>query len=130
MSFFEFPHTRTYDSDLGWLIKDYKTLDELIAAIKSWIEETQPTINELLELYNNILKGDFPDSIKDGLYIWMKENASNIMTELVQMVFFGVTNDGYFVAYIPEGWDFLTFGTSGLDDFPVGVDFGHLTLSY
>jgi hypothetical protein len=28
MSFFEFPHTRTYDSDLGWLIKDYKTLDE------------------------------------------------------------------------------------------------------
>lgn len=23
MSFFEFPHTRTYDSDLGWLIKKY-----------------------------------------------------------------------------------------------------------
>lgn len=28
MSFFEFPHTRTYDSDLGWLIKHTKELTE------------------------------------------------------------------------------------------------------
>lgn len=26
MAFFEFPNTRTYDSDLGWLIKEYKKL--------------------------------------------------------------------------------------------------------
>ena len=26
MAFFEFPHTRTYDSDLGWLIKQYNEL--------------------------------------------------------------------------------------------------------
>ena len=25
MAFFEFPHTRTYDSDLGWLIRQCKT---------------------------------------------------------------------------------------------------------
>ena len=26
MAYFEFPHTRTYDSDLGWLINEYKKL--------------------------------------------------------------------------------------------------------
>ena len=26
MSYFEFPHTRTYDSDLGWLIKSMEEL--------------------------------------------------------------------------------------------------------
>ena len=30
MSYFEFPHTRTYDSDLGWLIKTVKKLTELV----------------------------------------------------------------------------------------------------
>ena len=31
MSFFEFPHTRTYDSDLGWLIKKMKEIIEDVA---------------------------------------------------------------------------------------------------
>ena len=28
MAFFEFPHTRTYDSDLGWLIKSFNEISE------------------------------------------------------------------------------------------------------
>lgn len=35
MSYFEFPHTRTYDSDLGWLIK---AVDELKEKLNSYIE--------------------------------------------------------------------------------------------
>lgn len=36
MSYFEFPNTRTYDSDLGWLIKNVKsTIDEL-NTVSSW----------------------------------------------------------------------------------------------
>ena len=52
MSFFEFPHTRTYDSDLGWLIKDYETLNEAIAVLNTWKEETEPTIEDFKNLYN------------------------------------------------------------------------------
>ena len=33
MSFFEFPHTRTYDTDLGWLIRQTKTNEEAITAL-------------------------------------------------------------------------------------------------
>ena len=129
MSFFEFPHTRTYDSDLGWLIKDYKTLDELIAAIKSWIEETQPTIEELMKLYQDILNGNFPDAMKESLFGWVTKYTEEIIGKAIKIVTFGLEN-GYFVAYIPDSWDEITFGTTGLDDFPAGYDYGHLTLTY
>ena len=129
MSFFEFPHTRTYDTDLGWLIKDYKTLDELIAAIKSWITETQPTIDDLKALYEAIMSGNLPEGMKIGIKKWLEENALDLIGELVKMVFFGITDDGYFVAYIPENWSDIIFGTTGLDTIIPGYDYGRLVLS-
>lgn len=38
MSFFEFPHTRTYDSDLGWLIKEFTEIRNEYDALKEFIE--------------------------------------------------------------------------------------------
>lgn len=130
MSFFEFPHTRTYDSDLGWLIKDYKNLDEAIKALNQWKEETQPSIDELMELYTKIITGNFPPAMENALINWIVENSDDVIEKLIKIVFFALDDNGYFVAYIPDSWDEITFGTSGLDDFPAGVDFGHLTLSY
>lgn len=130
MSFFEFPHTRTYDTDLGWLIKDYKTLDEFIAAIKSWIEQTQPTIDELKALYDAIVSGNLPEGMKEGITKWLETHALDLIGDLATMVLFAITDDGYFVAYIPENWSDIIFGTTGLDDFPSGIDYGHLTLTY
>lgn len=130
MSFFEFPHTRTYDTDLGWLIKDYKHLTELYETLDQWKNETQPTIDDFKLLYAQIESGNLPEGMTEGIHKWLTENASDIIPDIVGAVFFGLTLDGYFVAYIPDSWDEITFGTSGLDDFPIGVDFGHLTLSY
>lgn len=130
MSFFEFPHTRTYDTDLGWLIKKCKTLNDAIDALNQWKEDTQPTIDDFKALYEDIISGNLPEAMKLGLFEWMERNAIDIVGQLVKMVFFGITDDGYFVAYIPESWDDIIFGTSGLDDFPAGVEYGHLTLSF
>ena len=130
MSFFEFPHTRTYDSDLGWLIKCCKTVEETLDALNQWKEDVNPTIEDLKQLYEEMMAGTLPPGVQEGINKWMRENALDIVGELVKMVFFGLTDDGYFVAYIPEGWDDIQFGTTGLDDFPAGVEYGHLTLSY
>ena len=44
MAFFEFPHTRTYDSDLAWLIHAYKVLkaqaDDIQASIQQIVDDT------------------------------------------------------------------------------------------
>lgn len=130
MSFFEFPHTRTYDTDLGWLIKEYKTLDDAIAAIDAWAEETDSTVKDLKKIIDEINAGKLPATMQNAIEVWLTTHAGEIIPDIIKAVFFGLTLDGYFVAYIPDSWADLIFGTSGLDDFPVGVDFGHLTLSY
>lgn len=45
-------------------------------------------------------------------------------------VFFGLTDSGYFVAYIPESWNDIKFNTTGVDININGVEFGKLVLSY
>ena len=130
MSFFEFPHTRTYDTDLGWLIKHTKTAEEAIETLNAWVAENEPTIDNLEQLYIDLATGQLPEAMTEAIEIWLSQNAADVITQLIKMVFFGLTDDGYFVAYIPDSWDDITFGTSGLDDFPSGVDFGHLTLTY
>lgn len=130
MSFFEFPHTRTYDSDLGWLIKHVNGYDETIETLNAWIAENEPKLDDFEALYNMLLAGDLPPGVQEGINKWMQIHALDIVGQLVKMVFFGITDDGYFVAYIPEGWDDIIFNTTGYDiNLPV-IDFGHLTLSF
>lgn len=129
MSFFEFPNTRTYDSDLGWLIKRVDSYDETITALDKWIAENQPKIDDLEDFKAALEDGRLPQGVRDGLLIWAQQNIPDIIESAIKSVFF-VLENGYFVAYIPDSWDEITFGTSGLDDFPAGIDFGHLTLSY
>ena len=131
MAFFnEFPHTRFYDADLGYIIKKIGGLLECCEEMQEWKEEHQAAYEQFKELYDRIVAGDFPDAIKNAFGAWMEENAYDIIGRLVKMVFFGLTDDGYFVAYIPEGWDDIIFRTTGYDVNIAGYDYGHLTLSY
>lgn len=130
MSYFEFPHTRTYDNDLGWLIKTVKKLVECCNEMTDWKDTHETQYKELKSLYDDLMAGRFPDSIKNAFENWMKNNALDLVGELVKTVFFGLTDEGYFVAYIPESWDDIDFATSGWDKYESSVDYGHLMLEY
>ena len=54
MSFFEFPHTRTYDSDLGWLIKTMKELTNDYSNLVSWMSTHKGEYNNLLNKVNSL----------------------------------------------------------------------------
>lgn len=129
MSFFEFPHTRSYDSDLGWLIKTVSGYNDTIAALDAWAEKTDLSVKELEAFKKALENGNLPQGVRDGLYTWAALHIPELIAETIKSVFFTLEN-GYFVAYIPDSWNEITFGTSGYDDFPIGVDYGHLTLSY
>lgn len=130
MSYFEFPHTRTYDSDLGWLIKSVKKLIECCEDMQQWRIDHEAEYNQLKALYDAIMSGTFPPEVVTALNKWMAENGRDLVGELVKMVFFGITDDGYFVAYIPEYWDEIIFNTTGYDINLPDFDFGHLVLSF
>lgn len=48
MSNFEFPHTRTYDSDVGWLIKTVKDIGDEYAALVAWQTQHETDYIDLL----------------------------------------------------------------------------------
>lgn len=137
MSFFEFPHTRTYDSDLGWLIAATKKVIDTVESLNEWKTEHAAAYNDLLILTNSLKNdveamkaGIIPESWLIAFRKWLDINMDSIaekaIAEKIKLgVYFGLTDNGYFIAYIPDSWKEITF-----DTIMTGEQYGHLTLSY
>lgn len=131
MSFFEFPHTRTYDRDLGWLIKCCENVNDTLEALDAWKAEVDPEIKDFYNLYEQMINGELPLGVQNGIRIWLQKNALDLIGDLINSVFFEITDGGYFIAYIPEAWHEITFNTTEYDyTTPLQPEFGHLVLSY
>lgn len=126
---FEFPHTRTYDNDLGWLIKNVKSAVDAVAALEAWKESAEGSISDLQKLLDDIAAGNFPKEISDAIKNWITANFYDIVGDMAKTVWFGLTDAGYFVAYIPESWDEVKFKTTGYDyTTELQPEYGHLVL--
>lgn len=126
---FEFPHTRTYDNDLGWLIKQVGSDKEALAALEAWKESAEGSIAELQKLLDDIAAGNFPEEISNAIKNWITANFYDIVGDMAKTVWFGLTEAGYFVAYVPESWDEVVFKTTGYDyTTELQPEFGHLVL--
>lgn len=131
MAFFEFPHTRTYDSDLGWLIKNVAGYNETIQALNDWIETNTPRLEDLEAFKTALESGDLPEGVQQGIETWLTTHAAEVIASIIKNVWFGLTNAGYFVAYVPESWSDITFKTTGLDIIlDLMPEYGHLVLQY
>ena len=130
MSYFEFPHTRTYDSDLGWIIKTIKNLCTIVDSLGDWKIEHEKEYEQLKKLYDDIMAGNFPESITNAFDKWMKTNAIDIVGEMAKMVYFGIDDNGHWVAYIPESWEDITFRTTGYDINIPDTEYGQLVLMF
>ena len=128
--FDHFPYTNVHEINLDWVLDVVKELYNQVDALEDWKSTHEAQYLELKEFMDAINSGNFPESMITALYNWISENALDLVGSLVKMVFFGLTDDGHFVAYFPENWSDITFGTTGLDAFPAGVGYGHLTISY
>ena len=126
----KYPYTDFHELNLDWILENVKRIAEENKVISADIERLDAEYKTFEDFYDALMSGDFPDGFKIALSEWLQENALDLFGQLVKFVFFGLTQDGYFVAYIPDSWSDIHFGTSGYDDFPAGVDYGHLTLSY
>lgn len=130
---FEFPYTdpNLYNDD--WLLKKMKELLAQLNELEDWKKEWQDEYEEFMKLVEEIESGNFPDSIQNAFKKWMEKNAISLVGALVKNVFFGITEDGHFVAYIPDSWDDIVFNTTYYDiilsDHPE-YKYGHLVLSY
>ena len=53
----------------------------------------------------------FLDYYEKLIVDWMEKNQMLLFERLAKMVFFGLTMDGHFVAFIPQSWDDIIFDT-------------------
>ena len=131
MAFFEFPHTRTYDTDLGWIIQNIKGYNDAIQALNDWIATNTPRLEDLEAFKTALESGDLPEGVQAGITAWLETHAAEVIAAIIKNVWFGLTDAGYFVAYVPDSWSDITFKTTGLDIIlDLMPEYGHLVLQY
>lgn len=75
------------------------------------VNEDATLIEKLAEQFDKFIEGGFEEYYEGMLTAWILQNAGELLTKYIKLVFFGLTPDGYFCAWIPESWDEITFDT-------------------
>ena len=128
--FNQYPYINENDLNLDYILKKVKNLLDRVGSLESWRVLHEAEYQQLKQYYDDLVSGNLSPALIAAINNWCSEHIVDLVGELVHSVFFSITDNGYFVAYIPESWDDIIFGTSGYDDFPAGIEYGHLTLSY
>lgn len=68
-------------------------------------------IDELQDAFEKFMESGFDDYYREQIEAWVNAHMEDIVSSAMKMVWFGLTQDGYFVAYIPDSWDEITFDT-------------------
>lgn len=92
-------------------------LFELMNKVICYADALGENVNELYEKFNELEdKVNDPEFYKfliELLQKWLDEHMPDILGNAMRIVYFGLTLEGYFVGYIPEGnaWDTVMFDT-------------------
>lgn len=90
------------------------------------INSDHEIIQALENAFDRFVDGEFDEYYEELIARWIADNMPSIIAAAVHMVFFGLTDDGYFCAYIPKEWAFV-FDT--VMDYE-SDDYGRLTITY
>lgn len=112
---------------LNQLIENYNPLNSILAQYGADIKTLQTQVNELNNELEKVKNGDYVSLYLDSLIAWIDNNIQQLIGRIVKYVTFGLTDDGYFCAYIPQTWDFLQFDTIMT---PNDENYGHLVISF
>lgn len=93
--------------------KDIKQLQAEMAIVQAELEKVK--------------NGDYVSLYINALASWIDNNLQELVGRVVKYVFFGLTDDGYFCAYIPDSWKFINFDTIIDTTSPL---YGHLLLQW
>ena len=102
---------------------------EILCKVVNYINNLIDTNSQIIE-YVDELKAELK-VVQDWIDNFDTSYAESIIREyLATMIFVEISDAGYFVYYIPESWDDITFNTTGLDITIPDTDYGRLVLSY
>lgn len=110
----------------------FKLLDKLVCytnGIGEQVNLNYEEIQELKETLDGILDedSDFWKLFEKIAYEWIDNNMTKFIEHSIKQVYFGLTENGYFCAYIPESWSEIIFDTGAVYG---RSDYGRLILRF
>lgn len=121
--------------DLRWMVSQIQSLTALVQGIAKGQESQGGNITALNSAMADLAAAQkcINDRLNDGDFEngkfleWADKNLPAMVCEMVRFVWFGLTPDGHFCAYVPANWRWLTFNT-GTDI--TEPEYGHLIITY
>lgn len=110
---------------LYWEVKSPEQLTAnlycIINAMQDYLNNVTDQVNinaddikKIQDTLKKFIESGFDDYYRAQIEQWIKDNVKCLWEALAQMVFFGLTSDGHFCAYVPESWGDITFDTGAV----------------
>jgi hypothetical protein len=93
--------------------------------IDAKIAQLNKTVQKCYDEVQKLINGEYIETYVQALATWIDNNLQVMVSKIVKYVWFEINEDGYFIAWIPDTWDFIDFDT---DMNPDSEDYGKLAL--
>ena len=103
------------------------TINNFTTDINTRVQAIETTLAQLKTEVDKLTNGDYIEIYVNALSEWIDNNLQQLVAKLVKYVWFALDDEGRFVAYIPDKWDFIDFDTITDPDSP---DYGKLALEW
>ena len=113
---------------LNKVIAKYNVMVDAVNTNTKNIETLKEAVAELETELEKVKNGDYVSLYLESVINWIDANLQCLVARIVKFVCFGLTQDGYFCAYIPQTWKFLQFDT-GMN-FSDKETYGHLIIEW
>ena len=120
-------NAKSQEQIVKYLCTEYDKLAHYCDMLSDSENETRDAVNKLTEIFKKFQESGFDDYYRQQIEQWVRDNMREIIGQAMHMVYFGLTDDGYFVAYIPETWSQIMFDTEANY---ASDNYGHLILSF
>lgn len=103
---------------IHWLCQFLNMLKEHVEAVD---KDLADKIQALIDEFESFKNGRYDEYYEQKIQEWLDANLRRIFETALQTVYFGLTMDGYFCAYVPNDWakyvQFDTGAVYGNDDY-------------
>lgn len=96
---------------LNTMVDNQDYFNEELEAYGLDIKQLQSDTETLQSEFEKVKNGEYVSLYLDALSSWIDNNLQELVGRVVKYVMFGLTDTGYFCAYIPKTWDFIQFDT-------------------
>lgn len=111
------------------ILNIFQLVDKVISYVDNENEAIADLAQKVQELESEINDPEFYTHIIDIINEWIDTHMPEILGNAARIVYFGLTDNGHFAAYIPYGnaWDDVQFDTGQTY---INDDYGRLKLYY